>query len=267
MNRLVVLLAMLAVAPGGQGQAAAVPAAGESARAQDHAGALVDIISASMDERVAAAIARIHGVDRRLLALRGYLRAGPGLAERWSWTADQITVFSGSYENRVIQTEVERVRQAFAAANAGFELWVNPEVRSIDTQLANWNSNASVGSAAAHLLAAFRQWVASPTVSVLPDGDLPQAAEKFLAGFVPKPTPTLAAPGLSPHGQMRAIDFQIRKDGKTVAGPDSATIATAWDAAGWTQKLKAAVIAGSSRFSGPLESPREPWHYTFVSVP
>jgi hypothetical protein len=65
---------------------------------------------------------------------------------------------------------------------------------------------------------------------------------------------------------MRAIDFQIRKAGRTVAGPTSATIASAWDAAGWTQKLKAAVLAGSTRFTGPLATPREPWHYTYAAA-
>lgn len=39
--------------------------------------AIVDAIAAKEYPRVAAALARIEGTHRRLLALRGYLRAGP----------------------------------------------------------------------------------------------------------------------------------------------------------------------------------------------
>jgi hypothetical protein len=233
-----------------------------AAASQDPA-ALAQAIAAAQDPRVSQTVVRIEGVDRRLLALRAYLRAGSGLAQRWSWTADEIAAFGQSAESRAIQAQIEQVRQAFTAANPGFELWVNPQVRSLDTQLMNWNSNTSVGRAAARLLVDFREWLSSAEVMAKTPVDVQKAAEKFLTAYVPEPIPTLAAPGLSPHGQMRAIDFQIRKDGKTVAGPVSATIKTVWDASGWTEKLKAAVRAGSTHFTGPLESPREPWHYTY----
>ncbi|MEO6080031.1 MAG: hypothetical protein ABIQ86_09665 [Steroidobacteraceae bacterium] len=234
-----------------------------ASKPRDPADALIDTIAAGQNQRVTFALARIEGTDRRLLALRSYLRAGPGLADRWSWTAEQIVSFGQSPENRAMQTEIEQVRERFAAANPGYALWVNPEVRSLDTQLANWNSNESVSRAARRLLASFLEWRGSPMVRAMSAADIGTAAGKFLVGYVPTPTPTLAAPGLSPHGQMRAIDFQIQKGGRTVAGPRSATIASDWDAAGWTAKLKSAVRAGSSRFTGPLESPREPWHYTY----
>ena len=228
--------------------------------------ALVEAIAVSKDPRIASALHRIEGTDRRLLALRAYLRAGTGLSVRWSWSDEQIATFMQSPENSALQKEIEGVRHAFVAANPGFDLWVNPQVRSLDTQLASWNSNASVARAAAGLLADFRKWQLSEAVTAMPTANVPQAAERFLAGFIPTPIPTLAAPGLSPHGQMRAIDFQIRKEGKTVAGPVSATIKTAWDAAGWTEKLKTAVRSASAHFTGPLESPREPWHYIYSPV-
>jgi hypothetical protein len=88
--------------------------------------------------------------------------------------------------------------------------------------------------------------------------------EQLLLAHVPVPTPTMAAPGLSPHGQMRAIDFQVHKDGAVVAGTRTATMAEDWDGAGWSAKLESAVRAASRRFVGPLESPREPWHYTYA---
>jgi hypothetical protein len=244
---------------------ASMPARATGA-SQDPA-ALVQAITAAQDPRVSQAVEGIEGVDRRLLALRAYLRAGSGLAQRWSWTADEIAAFGQSPENRAIQAQIEQVRQAFSAANPGFELWVNPQVRSLDTQLMNWNSNATVGRAGARLLSAIREWLSSAEVIAMSPADVQKAAEKFLTGYVPQPIPTLAAPGLSPHGQMRAVDFQIRKDGRTVAGPASATIAKAWDAAGWTDKLNAAVHAAGDRFAGPLQSPREPWHYTYSPAP
>jgi hypothetical protein len=233
----------------------------------DPSAVLVNIIAGNQDPRVAVALARIEGTGRRLLAMRAYLRAGPGLAQRWSWTAEEIAAFASSPENTAIQTEIERVRQAFAAANPGFDLWVNPEVRSLDTQIANWNSNASVSRAAANLLVAFQQWLRSTPIQALQPDGVAMVATKFLTEHVPQPIPTLAAPGLSPHGQMRAIDFQIQRNGRIVAGPSSATRGTQWDAAGWTEKLRMAVRAGSARFTGPLESPVEPWHYTYTPHP
>jgi hypothetical protein len=159
------------------------------------------------------------------------------------------------------------VRQQFVKANPGYELWVNPEVRSLDTQLTNWNRNESVSLAAAGLLAAIHELMATPTMRALQAPDAREAVERFLVSYSPQPPAALAAPGLSPHGQMRAVDFQVHKGGTVVAGPRTATIATEWDAAGWTEKLKAAVQASGSRFTGPLESPREPWHYTYTPAP
>jgi hypothetical protein len=60
---------------------------------------------------------------------------------------------------------------------------------------------------------------------------------------------------------LRAIDFQIMKDGAIVAPTDTATVKRNWDAPGWTEKLKAAVAG--SKFTGPLQSPYEPWHYEY----
>jgi hypothetical protein len=39
---------------------------------------------------------------------------------------------------------------------------------------------------------------------------------------------------------MRAIDFQVRKDGTIMAGPKTATIVMDWDVAGWSARLEAA---------------------------
>ena len=87
---------------------------------------------------------------------------------------------------------------------------------------------------------------------------------RFLTAYSPKPTPTIAAPGLSPHGQMCAVDFQVRKGMETVAGPDTKTIASIWRGQGWRDKLHAAVVTSGARFGGPLDDPDEPWHYDYL---
>jgi hypothetical protein len=80
----------------------------------------------------------------------------------------------------------------------------------------------------------------------------------------PTPAPSLAAPGLSSHGQLRAYDFQIqRKNGPIVARTNTGAAATEWDDPGWTAKLAAAVKSAGSCWKGPLEFPREPWHYDY----
>jgi hypothetical protein len=221
-------------------------------------------IVAELDPRVGEALARMDGDGRRLLALRSYLRSRSHLAERWSWTAEQVAAYQSTPEHAELQAEVERVRAAFAQENPGFELWVNPQVRNLDIQLQSWNANESVAAAADALLPAARAFVESPAFGRANKSEARRALEQFLAGHKPVPTPTIAAPGLSPHGQLRAIDFQVHRAGAVVAGTRTSTIAQDWDDAGWTQKLEAAVRAGSRRFVGPLESPREPWHYTYA---
>jgi hypothetical protein len=218
----------------------------------------------TLDPRATAALERIDGAGRRLLALRSYLRSGQNLAERWSWSDGQIAAYAGSQEQQDMQREIERVREAFAAINPGYELWVNPQVRSLDTQLQNWNTNASVETAGAQLLDALQAHVAP---SKLKHGCATRAGaaiQQFLLSYAPSPAPSLAAPGLSPHGQMRAVDFQVHRADQVVAGPSVATIDTDWDAAGWAGRLDTAVRSSGARFLGPLNHPREPWHYTFV---
>ncbi len=231
--------------------------------AQDPVAPYVDDIAGHQDPRVAGAVALIDGTGRRLLALRSYLRSAGRLAERWSWNEEQIAAYQQSPEHRDLEAEVERVREAFTQANPGYSLWVNPQVRSLDIQIEHWNTNPSVAEAAANLASEARALVAGAGFPSSRPEEARRAIERLLSEHVPTPTPTLAAPGLSPHGQMRAIDFQVQKDGNIVAGPKTTTIVTDWDGAGWTAKLETAVRSASHRFVGPLASPREPWHYTY----
>ena len=66
---------------------------------------------------------------------------------------------------------------------------------------------------------------------------------------------------MSLHGQARAIDFQVMKGGKVVAGAEMAAVDALWSKKGWARKLRQAVQ--ETHFKGPLQSPNEPWHYEY----
>ncbi len=179
----------------------------------------VAAIAAELDPHVADALARIDGTGRRLLALRSYLRSSAHLAERWSWTQQQIAAYQESPEYRELQEAIDSVNASFMNANPGYELWVNPDVRSLDVQIEHWNSNESVAEAAEGLAAAAREQVGSPAFAAAGPGSAARKLQSFLDDYVPVPTPAIAAPGLSLHGQMRAVDFQVQQGGRVIAGP------------------------------------------------
>lgn len=89
-----------------------------------------------------------------------------------------------------------------------------------------------------------------------------QPLADFLREWSPPRAAPLAAPGLSKHGQGHAFDFQVKRGDRLVVGTDTGTTKK-WDQAGWTQKLRDAVSAGSTKFIGPLPAPYEPWHYEY----
>jgi hypothetical protein len=234
------------------------------ARGDDVVTPQVAAVAAQMDPRVAQTLVRLDGTGKQLLALRSYVRSAAHLAERWSWTQEQIAAFEGSPEQLNLRHEIDQVSKAFTRNNPGFELYVNPQVRSLGTQIAHWNSNESVTAAAVEILAAARALIASPGFPA----DRPERAREvfraFLSDHTPMPAPTIAAPGLSLHGQMRAIDFHVYRNGRGVAGPSTSAIATDWEAAGWAARLNAAIQAAGNRFVGPLASSSAPWHYIYV---
>jgi hypothetical protein len=206
---------------------------------------------------VDAALERMSGADRRLLALRSYLRSARSLEARWSWTDAEIDTYLASDASRMAFEAVDAVITAFEAQNPGYSLRVNTQVRSLDEQIAKWNRNVSVAAGARELEAAFAAWrEAHPKAGA-------RQASAFLSGWQPGRPVALAAPGLSPHGRARAFDFQVMKDGDIVAGADTGAIDDDWDEAGWTEKLAKAVKASGMPFAGPLAKPREPWHYEY----
>lgn len=215
--------------------------------------------SAGLEPPVIDALQRILIANRRLLALSVYLRAGHTLAERWTWSQERLSSYSATPEGKAATADIDAVVAAFAAANPGFTLQVNRELRSLEVQIAHWNVDESVGTAAAALIVALKQRFIGEAST--PNTD---QLRRTLIEWKPNVAVALAAPGLSPHGQGRAFDFQVERDGHVIAGVDVTSASQQWDAAGWTQKLRAAVRMAGDHFSGPLESPYEPWHYAYV---
>jgi hypothetical protein len=206
------------------------------------------------------ALGRVETDARRLLALRGYLRSGREAASRWAWSRERIESYEKSPEYAAALAEIEKVRREFEGANPGYTLRVNTQVRSLDEQLKKWNENDSTARAGGELLERAREELSSSSYAEAPAAADVQRFERFLRGATTRVTPTLAVPGLSPHGQSRAFDFQVMRGSQLIAGPSSPG---AWDSAGWTEKVREAVTRASTKFAGPLASPREPWHYDY----
>jgi hypothetical protein len=238
------------------------PATGSAHSSEARIQAWVDEASAGLDPRVIDALSGIVGADRRLLAVRAYLRAGDTLPERWSWSQQRLESYASTPEGKAAGTDIDAVCAAFSKANPGFTLEVNRQPRSLEVQLAHWNDNASVKATADSLIRQLElRFAGTPGIPS------EAALRSALVDWQPPAAATLAAPGLSPHGQGRAFDFQVVRDGRVVAGLDAASAQSRWDAAGWTQRLKSAMQAAGSRFVGPLQSPYEPWHYAYTPPP
>lgn len=206
----------------------------------------------------------IEGDGRRLLAARSYLRVGDSLSQRWSWSRDEIERFRQSQQAREFEREIAKVIAEFERRNPGYSLYVNREVRSTDLQLQRWNSNPSVAKVAAQLHRAVETHLISGAYPHVPDDEALARFGRFLSTWYPNSPAPLAAPGLSAHGRARAVDFAVISGKKLVAPTEIAKVGTVWDAQGWTEKLQAAVQAAGARFKGPLQAPREPWHYEYI---
>ena len=253
MSRMTIVLMLLA---GGSQQACAL-----LGRDGPQVEQCVASVSQSLPAKVSDTVRKISGTDRQLLALRSYVRNRGSLDEKWSWSAERIASYAGSAEYRAVERELANITRQFEKSNAGYTLYVNSQVRSLDAQIGKWNDSESVGTAAKALeKAAVKNLPRQGCQSV--EGR--RAFSDFLAKWYPARTPTLAAPGLSKHGQARAFDFQVKRGNEIVAGTDSRSSIASWDKKGWTQKLRAAVNAASSKFSGPLKMPYEPWHYEYA---
>ena len=158
-------------------------------------------------EKVAGALSRIPEVSRKLLALRSYLRFSGDLEGRWSWTEEEIAAFKGTDAQLALQAEIDAIGEDFSERNPGHEIYVHSRVRSLDTQIAHWNDNDSVGLSARELHDAWRE---SETASI--DPTHPDELAQFrswLKGFAPTKRAHIAAPGLSRHGRAQALMHSV----------------------------------------------------------
>jgi hypothetical protein len=231
--------------------------------AADATAAYLDAAAEQLPSQAQSALQSINGVSRRLLATRAYLRADKVLVARWSWTAEQIKEYENSAQYQALLDAIAAVNYRFAAQNPGYSVFANTQVRSLDLQIQRWNQNRGVGIAADGIHQAALAELRGNYPAV-PDNDSTQRFVTFLRNLTSASPVPLAAPGLSLHGQSRVIDFQVRKDGKTVAGPEVASVADVWEKQGWARKLQRAVDPAQGVFAGPLKSPNEPWHYEYV---
>lgn len=247
--------------PNGNPEPANANATATSPEAAGKLDAYMRAAAADLTPEQREALGRIPEEARRLLALRGYARAGGDAMSRWAWSRERIESYEKSPEYAAALAEIEKVRKEFEASNPGYTLRVNTNVRSLDEQLSKWNETESVERAGEELLARAREEVAASSYGDDAKASDVRRFENFLRASSTRATPTLAVPGLSPHGQARAFDFQVMRGTQLVAGTSG--VGETWDKAGWTLKLQEAVHRASTKFAGPLASPREPWHYDY----
>jgi hypothetical protein len=220
--------------------------------------AYFNAVAQTFPAKVQEALRMIGNPARKLLALRRYVRSARGLEAKWVWSQDQITAYLASPQYAQVRLEIDKVRKKFEELNPGFTLGVSP-IRNLNRQVALWNGNSTVHSAAEDLTRKCLQEIANYPDA--PDAASTEKFRTFLGHSAVHPEPTSAAPGLSDHGQMRAVDFVVIQGHRTVADTATSTIPSQWDTPGWTKKLNDAVTLSKSRFVGPLQHPREPWHY------
>lgn len=248
------VLANMSPAEGGQG---------EDRRWQVYA----DSLAPALPDFVRQTLERIPDPRRRLLAMGSYFRRLDSLEIEWAWTAAQVAEFKRTGEYARMLVEIEKVKQTFAEKNPGYSLAVNIGARSLAVQIGKWNSVRSVGRSAAEFLDSCRAAMADTLLfPSAPDSASLLRFRAFLerCELDEDRVPTVAVPGLSKHGQLRAFDFKVMQRRRMIAGTTASTIPSHWDGPGWTEKLRQAVMEAGDRFEGPLASPYEPWHYTYL---
>ena len=226
--------------------------------------AYVRALSLTLGPGPRAALPRIPDRERHLLAIAHYLRRQDQIDTLWTWSVDEARAHEHTDEYRFAMDQVQQVRRAFAELNPGYVLVTDTSARLIGTQVRYWNREPSVRIAARRLQDRVGAWLAGETFPADPDS---AALARFADRLKTYPTtdlPTVAVPGLSLHGRLRAYDFAILRRGRLIAGTQSATMDSVWDRAGWTERLREAVTLAGVRLAGPMETPREPWHYEYL---
>jgi hypothetical protein len=157
----------------------------------------------------------------QLLALRRYVdKGGSAVAKGWAWTdADRI---EHQVEIGAMRAAANKTAINFAKQNSGLSLGQTP-IRSLPRQVHLWCTNETVFRASAHLLPRALRELAKPSYPEIPTSSGPiKQFKQFLKDYNPVPRVTSAAPDTSDHGQDRAVDFTVIKNGVTVAGISTA---------------------------------------------
>jgi hypothetical protein len=166
-----------------------------------------------------------------------------------------------------MKTAADKTATNFARQNPGLALG-RSKIRDLPRQVHLWCTNATVFKASAHLLPRVLRELTKPEYPEFPTSSGPiNQFKKFLTDYHPFPQVTSAAPGTSDHGQDRAVDFIVTKNGRTLAGTSTAKdkdskktrIKLDWEETGYDKALKKATIG--TGLDGPLAEPHEPWHY------
>jgi hypothetical protein len=223
----------------------------------------MQLTAKTLDKKVQGALDDIDGTPRKLLALKYYLNR-KSIKGSWAWTNKEMAAYRRSVDFRLANAEVDKVISLFQRTYPGHTLKTTKLARSLEDQIGLWNKTKSVAGASANLM---KQAIKAMSTKAYPDTATKQSLakfQKFLRDHSSKPVPTVAVPGLSHHGQLRAYDFIIWQGDKILAGSDGASIRNQWNGAGWGSKLRAIIYTASSKFDGPLQSPNEPWHYTYI---
>ena len=198
----------------------------------------------------------------RLAALRRYLRfqnvENRDIHASWAWTAREAEQRSREEPALTLMTRAQAVQVAFARNNPTYSLALSP-VRSLASQVSLWNGNPGVQAAASTLKTQMLQILDDPAYGLPPTAEQVDAFASRLQFANINPEPGNAAPGLSSHGQMRAVDFVVMQGSTIVATTSVATSETVWRAQGWAERV--ATLARQANLSGPLRVPDEPWHW------
>jgi len=184
----------------------------------------------------------------QLLALRRYvIKGGDAIVAAWPWTRVQRREHKDSID--ALDVEARLVKQAFEDDNPGYELGTSP-IRDLDRQVRLWCDNGTAQKAAVHYMLSARKELAASDYFETPTDASVAKFKAWMDKSKVHPKVTSAAPGLSDHGQQRAVDFVVRKDGEIIAGTESVTMVPNWRVPGWEKKL--IDIANKARLKGPL---------------
>lgn len=135
----------------------------------------VEAITKTFADKVQNALSQIKEPERRLLAIRGYLRTKRNIATDWAWNNQRADAFRKGICGQEVQRQINLVTSEFEAICAAdhvgepMTLKTAPKTRSLEKQIGLWNKYASVGIAGRRLWAMSLAEVQGPFYNPIPD--------------------------------------------------------------------------------------------------